>query len=161
MTYPPVLYDGATEMVGATYRAANTAADFEYPNGTRIDYLATGASTGGLFGMYRWQCPPESSGPAPHFHRRISESFYILTGVVQIYDGVRWIDAEPGDWVHVPPGAVHAFHNREGTAASMLLHFSPGAPREGYFEGLAHLHEMSADERATFYADHDNIWIDG
>ena len=77
------------------------------------------------------------SGPDPHFHRSISESFYILAGSVRIFDGDRWIDTEPGDFVHVPEGGVHAFRNESGEPASMLLHFSPGAPREGYFEGLS------------------------
>jgi hypothetical protein len=61
--------------------------------------------------------------------------------------------------VHVPPGGVHAFHNRSGEPSSMLLHFAPGAPREGYFEGLARLDLMSEDERTAFYAGHDNIWV--
>jgi hypothetical protein len=41
----------------------------------------------------------------------------------------------------------------------MLLHFAPGAPREGYFEGLARVDRMSEDERTAFYAEHDNIWV--
>ena len=41
----------------------------------------------------------------------------------------------------------------------MLLHFAPGAPREGYFEGLARVDRMSEDGRTTFYAEHDNIWV--
>ena len=43
---------------------------------------------------------------------------------------------EPGDYVHVPAGGIHGFKSESGQPASMLLHFSPGAPREGYFEGL-------------------------
>jgi hypothetical protein len=34
-------------------------------------------------------------------------------------------------------GGIHGFRNESGEPASMLLHFAPGAPREGYFEGLA------------------------
>jgi len=41
----------------------------------------------------------------------------------------------------------------------MLLHFSPGAPREGYFEGLLGVAEMSDEERAEFYLTHDNVWL--
>ena len=48
---------------------------------------------------------------------------------------------------------------RSGKPASMLLHFSPGAPREGYFEGLTRVAQMSEAERAAFYTEHDNIWL--
>jgi mannose-6-phosphate isomerase-like protein (cupin superfamily) len=159
VTYPPPRYQHADPQHSATYRKADVAPELVYPNGTTISYLATGASTGGLFGMYRWQSGPEETGPRAHYHRSIAESFYVLTGVIQIFDGDRWVDAGPGDWVHVPPGGVHAFHNRSGEPSSMLLHFSPGAPREGYFEGLARLDRMSEDEKTAFYAEHDNIWV--
>ncbi|MEV8512543.1 cupin domain-containing protein [Dactylosporangium sp. NPDC051484] len=77
-----------------------------------------------------------ASRPSPRFHRLISESFFILSGSVRIYDGRRWIDTEPGDFVYVPEGGVHAFRNESGAPAEILLHFAPGAPREAYFEGL-------------------------
>jgi mannose-6-phosphate isomerase-like protein (cupin superfamily) len=102
---------------------------------------------------------PEPSGPDPHFHRSISESFYVLSGVVRIYDGDRWIDTRPGDFVHVPEGGIHAFRNESGEPASMLLHFAPGAPREGYFEGLPSLAGATEEERAEFFLRHDTFWV--
>jgi mannose-6-phosphate isomerase-like protein (cupin superfamily) len=99
--------------------------------------------------------------PGPHFHRSISESFYILSGTVRIYDEQRWIDTVPGDFVHVPAGGVHAFRNESGEPASMLLQFASGAPREGYFEGLLELGGLSEEERAEFFLRHDTHWLDG
>ena len=107
-----------------------------YASGTTVDYLATGASTGGLFGLYRWSMPG-TGGPGPHFHRTMTECFYVLVGRIKIYDGTAWRDCEPGDFVHVPIGGIHGFRNESGAPASMLIHFAPGAPREGYFEGNA------------------------
>jgi mannose-6-phosphate isomerase-like protein (cupin superfamily) len=124
-----------------------------------VHYLATGASTNGNFGFYRWDMGPEPTGPAEHFHRSISESFYILSGTVRIFDGRRWIDATPGDFVHVPEGGVHAFRNESGQPASMLLHFAPGAPREGYFEGLLTQSGKSDEEKAEFFREHDTYWL--
>ncbi len=124
-----------------------------------MHYLATGASTNGNFGFYRWDMGPEPTGPAEHFHRSISESFYILSGTVRIFDGRRWIDATPGDFVHVPEGGVHAFRNESGQPASMLLHFAPGAPREGYFEGLLTQSGKSDEEKAEFFREHDTYWL--
>ena len=161
MTYPPSRYHGITGEVSATYRPRDTPPEFEYPNGTRVSYLSSGDSTGGLFGLYRWECGPAVTGPDPHFHRSIAESFYILTGSMSIYNGKEWVTTEPGDYVHVPIGGLHGFKNVSGAPASMLLHFSPGAPREAYFEGLVGIARMEDEERAEFYAKHDNIWLDG
>jgi mannose-6-phosphate isomerase-like protein (cupin superfamily) len=102
---------------------------------------------------------PEPSGPGPHFHRSITESFYVLTGTIRIYDGNRWVDARPGDFVHVPEGGIHGFRNESGEPASMLLHFSPGAPREAYFENIVTIATASEEERAAFFRAHDNTWL--
>ncbi|MEV0154277.1 cupin domain-containing protein [Micromonospora sp. NPDC050686] len=159
MTYPAPQYVGATGETNATYRPADTEPELRHANEGGAHYLATGATTNGQFGLYRWDMGPTPSGPAPHFHRSISESFFILAGSVRIYDGRRWIDTAPGDFVHVPEGAVHAFRNESGEPASMLLHFAPGAPREGYFEGLAGLATMTEEERTEFFLRHDTYWL--
>ncbi|GAA3269789.1 cupin domain-containing protein [Dactylosporangium vinaceum] len=159
MSYPEPKYHAETGEASATYRPVGTPPEFTYASGNTVHYLATGASTGGEFGLYRWVMGPQPSGPDPHFHRSISESFFILSGSVRIYDGKRWIDTEPGDFVHVPEGGVHAFRNESGAPAEMLLHFAPGAPREAYFEGLPNLSQMTDEERAAFMLEHDTFWI--
>jgi mannose-6-phosphate isomerase-like protein (cupin superfamily) len=162
MTYPPPLYDGETAELSATVRLRDATPELTYPDGNRVHYLATGDSTGGLFGLYRWEMSGSRSGPGPHFHRTMSESFYILSGEVRIYDG-EWKTAHAGDFLHVPPGGVHGFRNESGEPASMLLHFAPGAPREAYFEGLARLangEQMSAEEFTGFLQEHDNLYVE-
>jgi mannose-6-phosphate isomerase-like protein (cupin superfamily) len=158
MTYPEPRYLGEGGEISATYRPANSEPDLANPL-VSVHYLATGASTHGLFGLYRWEMAPAPGGPEKHFHRSISESFYILSGTVRIYDGTQWIDAGPGDFVHVPEGGIHAFRNESGEPASMLLHFAPGAPREGYFEGLPRMFGASEEERARFFLEHDTFWV--
>lgn len=162
MSYPPPLYAGDTGEASATYRPTTAPPDVTYQGGTTADYLATGASTGGLFGLYRWNMAPEASGPGPHFHRTLAESFYVLLGTVLIFDGREWLAAQPGDFVHVPPGGIHGFRNESAAPASMLIHFAPGAPREGYFEGLARWAvegRPSEEEVEAFYREHDNTWL--
>lgn len=159
MTYPAARYDGEGGEISAIYRPADQPPDLTYANGNTVHYLATGASTGGLFGLYRWAMGPAPSGPGPHFHRTIAESFYVLAGTVRIYDGRRWLDTGPTDFVHVPAGGVHGFRNESGAPAMMLIHFAPGAPREGYFEGLVDLAGMTDEQKAEFYLRHDNYWL--
>lgn len=159
MSYPPARYLGSAGEVSAVYRPADVEPELTYASGGSCHYLATGASTNGQFGLYRWEMGPQPSGPDPHFHRSISESFYILAGTVRIYDGTRWLGCTVGDWVHVPEGGLHGFRNESGEPASMLLHFSPGAPREAYFEGLPDLSTKTPEERDAFFVEHDTYWV--
>jgi quercetin dioxygenase-like cupin family protein len=163
MSYPEPKYAGESGSVSARFRPADHEPDVRYPSGGTAHYLATGASTGGKFGLYRWEMAREPGGPAPHFDRTISESFYVLSGTVRLYDGKRWIDGRPGDYVFVPEGGIHGFRNESGEPASMLILFALGAPREDYFETLARVAEgkvvLNDEEKAAFYLRHDNIWV--
>lgn len=161
MNYPEPRYHGQGGELTATIRPAGTPPELTYANGTAVHLLATGASTGGLFGLYRWEMAPRAGGPGPHFHRTITESFHVLAGTVSIFDGRDWVDVAAGGFAHVPIGGVHGFRNEADTPASMLLHFAPGAPREAYFEGLERLGGMEEDERTAFFAAHDNHWLQG
>ena len=160
MTYPDERYVGdGGESIGH-FRPAAQSPNITYANGNKVHFLATGASTDGLFGLYKWEMGSEPSGAKRHFHRTISESFFILTGTVSIFDGVRWKDTAAGDFEYVPPGGIHGFRNDSGAPASMLILFAPGAPREAYFEGLVHLNEMSDAEQGEFFKLHDNLWVE-
>jgi quercetin dioxygenase-like cupin family protein len=162
MSYPPIRYVGDSGEVSATHRPAEAAPELIYTNGGRVDYLATGASTGGEFGLYKWTFGEGVTGPDAHFHRTISESFFILEGTVRLYNGADWIDAKAGDFLYVPVGGIHAFKHEDDEPASMLLLFAPGAPREDYFETLAKVGRgltMTDEERADFFARHDNVWL--
>lgn len=105
---------------------------------------------------------PKAGCPAPHFHRTMSESFFVLSGQVRIYDGNGWVTTGPGDYCFVPEGGIHGFRNESEEAASMLILLSPG-PREWYFEGLAEMfqpgREVSAEEFQAFCGWHDNFYL--
>jgi len=101
---------------------------------------------------------PKAGGPAEHFHRSISESFFVLDGTVRIYDGEQWTDATAGDFLYVPQGGLHAFRNDSEEPASMLLLFTPGAPREEYFEKVGKVSDWPEKERAEFFFKHDTYW---
>ena len=159
MSYPADRYLGEGGELSAWVRGGETPPDLTYAGGTSVHYLATGATTNGQFGLYRWDMGPEPSGPPAHFHRSISESFYVLSGVVRVYDGSAWHELGPGEFAHCPEGGIHAFRNDSGEPASMLLHFSPGAPREDYFERLPSLAQMTGEEMTAFFQAHDTYWV--
>jgi mannose-6-phosphate isomerase-like protein (cupin superfamily) len=162
VSYPEPRYLGDGGEPSAVVRRADAQPDLLMPHGS-VGYLATGASTGGDFGLYRWDMAGPPTGPGAHFHRTLSESFFVLSGVIRILHGNDTLDAGPGDFVHVPPGGVHGFRNESGRPASMVILFTPGAPREGYFEGLAEIaatgRRPTTAEWQEFYLRHDNHWV--
>ncbi|WP_037607135.1 cupin domain-containing protein [Streptacidiphilus rugosus] len=159
MSYPPPRYFAEGGATSAAFRPASAGPDLLIGDRSRVGYLATGASTDGQFGLYRWDMSAEPNGPGAHFHRTMSESFYVLDGTVSLYNGEKWLAATAGDFLHVPPGGVHAFGNESGAPASMLVLFTPGAPREAYFEELADIvakgRRLSAEEWRELQARHD------
>ncbi|WP_139977565.1 cupin domain-containing protein [Nocardioides litoris] len=155
--YPPDRYRGSTGEVSAWLRRDDVPAELSFRAGGTCEYLATGDRTDGKLGVYRWTFGEDESGPDAHFHRAISEQFYVLSGEVSLYDGRAWVTARPGDFLYVPEGGLHGF--RGGGGASMLLTFAPGGPREDYFETLARGEEMSEEQRAEFMVRHDTYWV--
>jgi mannose-6-phosphate isomerase-like protein (cupin superfamily) len=161
--YPPARYAGVAGAASAWLRRSDEPPDLVGATGGACEYLATGAQTDGDYGLYRWTMGPTPSGPAPHFHRSLAEAFYVLTGAMRLYDGEQWVDAGPGDFLHVPAGGVHGFRNESGAPASMLILFTPGAPRETYFEGTFEMGRTgvrpSDDVMAEFFDRHDTFWV--
>lgn len=156
MTYPPPTYLKDSGEVSARLRPDDAGSDLAIEPFVNVEYLATAASTEGGFGLYRWTF--SVGGAEPHFHRTISESFYVLDGTVSVYDGRSWRDASAGDFLYVPAGGIHGFRNESGQSARMLLLFAPGAPREEYFETLfaGGTKNMTEEEKDAFYLRHDN-----
>lgn len=140
LPYPEDRYTGATGEASATLRPDATPGEIQR-DALTARYLATGAATDGQFGLYRWEMGP--------VRRSISESF----------DGHGWVDGHPGDFLHVPPGGVHGFRNESGEPASMLILFTPGAPREDYFERVHTVGQMSEEDREEFFRRHDTFWV--
>ena len=79
---------------------------------------------------------PNGGGPGPHFHRAMSEAFFVLSGTVKLYDGNDWIDGHPNDFLYVPPGGIHGFRNDADAPASILMLFAPGALARALLRGL-------------------------
>ncbi|MEU6672301.1 cupin domain-containing protein [Streptomyces sp. NPDC046727] len=159
--YPEIIYDRDEGEAGvASFRPAGTPPDYTAPNGSTFHYLSTRLSTNGLYGLYQNRLTGQVGGTSPHFHKTMSESFYVLSGEIHIFDGERWFDASQGDYLYIPPGGVHSFGNISGEPAEFLMLFAPGAAREGYFEGLADVAAMTDEERAAFFVRHDSFFAD-
>ena len=158
--YPPVRFPDDVPEVSASVRRADTPPDYESFGLVKYHYLANQQKTGGDYGLYRVDISPQGGGPGPHFHRTMSEAFFVLSGTVKLYDGNDWTDGNQGDFLYVPPGGIHGFRNEADEPTSLLMVFAPGAPREAYFEGMAQLAELTDAERAEWFVKNDNIWVE-
>jgi quercetin dioxygenase-like cupin family protein len=95
-------------------------------------FLVTGAETGGAYFAMEALVPP-GGGPPPHIHRNEDETFYIVEGEVDFLLGEERITAGVGDFVNVPRGSIHCFHNAGVETMRMILTFTP-AGIEKFFE---------------------------
>ncbi len=160
MSYPDPRYFGDTGEPSGVFHRADAEPDLVLgQGGTQVRHLGTGATTNGQFGLYRWDMSDRISTASPHFHRTFSESFFVLSGAIRLYNGESWVTGTSGDFLYVPEGGIHAFANESGEPASMLILFAPGAPRESYFETLAELatsgRKLSEAEWQDLWAQHD------
>lgn len=145
--------------ISARFRQAGEVEEISRRTGTVTRFVAPGSVTNGQFGLFEWNMPANAGGPSPHFHKTFSESFYVMTGTVQLYDGRAWADARQGDFLYVPEGGIHAFRNTRDQPASMLILFAPGAPREAYFREIAEIaatgRQLTEDQWTELFARHD------
>jgi mannose-6-phosphate isomerase-like protein (cupin superfamily) len=155
-------YSGDGGQVSAILRPFDSVPALVRPT-SATRFTATGELTHGEFGLFHWSMQPRAGGPAAHFHRTFSESFYILTGSVRLYDGANWLDTSANDFLYIPQGGIHAFANDSDEPASMLILFAPGAPRERYFEAIAEIanagRQLSPEEWTALYAEHDQTMV--
>ncbi len=155
-------YQGDGEFSSALVRA-DAAATIRMRSGTVAHLVAPGSSTAGRYGLFRWEMPARSGGAKPHFHRTFSESFYVLSGTIELCTGSAWQMAGADDFLYVPEGGIHGFRNDSDAAASMLILFAPGHARERYFEELAEIgrsaRQLTEEEWAELYARHDQYMV--
>jgi quercetin dioxygenase-like cupin family protein len=105
--------------------------------GQRIDFLATGETTGGLYSLFHVFVPAGPLGPLPHKHRDGAEFFFVLEGRVEVLFEDAWRPLEPGQFLHVPRGTLHTFGNVTPVAARMLSGFVPSG-FERFFRDFGH-----------------------
>ena len=92
--------------------------------GDTYTYKVTASETGGRLFAWEAEIPPDA-GPPPHIHHAQLEAYYVLDGELTVIEGERTLTASAGDFVYIPPGAVHAFRNTSTRPARMLIWMSP------------------------------------
>jgi quercetin dioxygenase-like cupin family protein len=106
--------------------------DAYYGPGDVYRFLITGEETGGAYFAMEALVPP-GGGPPPHIHRNEDETFYVVEGSCDFRLGDETITAGVGDFINIPRGSVHCFHNSGTVPARLILTFTPG-DIQGFFE---------------------------
>ena len=116
----------------AIHRPAATGETFWGP-GVMYRFLVTGDETGGAYFAMEALVPP-GGGPPLHIHSNEDETFYVVEGRIDFRLGDDRITAGVGDFVNVPRGHVHCFHNSSDAVARLILTFTPACIVK-FFEG--------------------------
>jgi quercetin dioxygenase-like cupin family protein len=114
------------------FRPAGTAPAV-YGPGDLYSLLVTGKESNNVFFQFE-AVVPEGGGPPPHVHSREDETFYVVSGNLEILLGDRTHLAKAGDFVYVPRGTVHRFKNVGSGAAVQLVTSSPAGIEEFFQE---------------------------
>jgi quercetin dioxygenase-like cupin family protein len=94
---------------------------------------------------------------ARHYHKEMTEVFFVLEGEITFVFGDEAVVATPGVTVNVPPGVVHEVSSERG--GKLITMFSPGG-FERYLEALASLSEAQSEDAAFMrsLAEEHDIW---
>ncbi|PRX50138.1 quercetin dioxygenase-like cupin family protein [Prauserella shujinwangii] len=101
-------------------------------------------------------------GTPAHFHTRATELFLVLGGSLQVLTGDELHTLDEGDFLAVPPHVPHAFGPAAGSSADVLVAFTPGMDRFGYYRLLDRVARGEADpkEIGESGARYDNHYVD-
>jgi quercetin dioxygenase-like cupin family protein len=121
------------------HRASGSGTSYWGP-GDLYTFLVTGAESGGAYFAME-ALVPTGGGPPWHIHTNENETFYVLDGTCTFYLDDETIEAGPGDFVNIPIGARHHFHNHGAEPVRMILTFTPAGIEQFFEETL----EVAAD----------------
>ena len=104
-----------------------------------VEFLATGAETGGHADVFEVTVAPGARVPVAHHHIDIDELVLGLEGVMTMTVGGVVQELRAGDRVLAPRGVVHHFANLHDTPARTLTVSTPGTLGPKYFRAIAEL----------------------
>jgi len=111
--------------------------------GDLYSLLATGKETNNAFFQFE-AIVPEGGGPPPHVHSREDESFYIVSGSLEILLGDKTYQAKRGDFVYIARGTIHQFKNVGRDSAVQLVTFVPAGVERFFQEVFAEVKDRNA-----------------
>jgi quercetin dioxygenase-like cupin family protein len=124
--------DGQTTTTTALVRD-RTDGTATWALGSLFQHLATGAETGGTFGLSLVRQPAGTATPL-HVHSREAEAFYLLAGQLTYQAGEQTYQLRPGSFIYLPASVPHAFRVTGTSPAEFLAIVAPGGLMDLYDE---------------------------
>lgn len=134
-SFDSVDVDGPQEPGDGTVLGSGEGTTYAVGTATSV-FKATRESTAGSFSLAEVTIRPGTSGPPPHSHRQLLDSFYVLEGTLTVLLGDEEVEAGPGTYACAPPGVIHTFANRSADPVCFLNLNTPGG-WEDYIRDLA------------------------
>jgi quercetin dioxygenase-like cupin family protein len=118
--------------------------------GSLFERVASGAETGGAFGLSLVTQPAGTATPL-HVHAAEAEAFYMLDGTMTYRAGEETYHLSQGSFIYLPTGVPHAFRVTGTSPVRFLAIVSPGGLMDLYDEvgrpaGKRGLPEPDADQ---------------
>lgn len=123
---------------------SQTAGTSYWGPGDLYTFLVTGEESGGAYFSMLAVVPP-GGGPPLHTHANEDETFYVLEGTPTFRLGDETVVAGPGDFVNVPRGVQHNFHNASDAPLRMILTFTPSGIERFFEETLERAFDLTQD----------------
>ena len=155
-TFDSVDVDGPQDPGEGTVLGPGEGTTFVAGTATSV-FKATREATAGSFSLAEVTIQPGTSGPPPHFHREMLDSFFVLEGTLSVRLGDDELEAPPGTYACAPPGIVHTFANRSDGPVRFLNLNTPGG-WEDFIRDLAAV--TPAEGHSELYARHDVVAVD-
>ncbi len=134
-SFDSVDVDGPQEPGDGTVLGSGEGTTYAVGSATSV-FKATRESTAGSFSLAEVTIRPGTSGPPPHSHRQLLDSFYVLEGTLTVLLDDEEVEAGPGTYACAPPGVVHTFANHSADPVRFLNLNTPGG-WEDYIRDLA------------------------
>ena len=88
---------------------------------------------------------PKGGGPPPHVHSREDETFYVVSGELEMVLGDKTYNAKAGDFVYIPRGTVHRFKNVGSSTAVQFVTFTPSNMEKFFKEVFPEAKDRNAE----------------
>lgn len=95
--------------------------------------------SGGLVSFFEFSLDAWQSGPDLHLHGNSDESFYVLSGSMEMQVGEQRHVLEAGEFAWVPRGTAHTFANAGTAIARALTIATPGGIEDFFVEHARYL----------------------
>lgn len=104
--------------------------------GVSLMLKTTSADSGGQWMVMEYTAPPHFSGPPPHYHKVMTEIFYVVEGQITFNVGEQTLTVGPGGYAFVPPRIMHSFSNQTDAPAKFFGIASPALLEPYLYEML-------------------------